>query len=133
MSIEKRYFTSDLSILYASLTFWMGMTSTSAVIGCAPQKSSISWVSGIPPMLEPAMRVLLLPAHSSSVPLSLPLFPSLHKNVVRDGVPSIVNADEEQEQRRSAHEEQGRARLGGSRACRYGKHCVGSKWKQNMK
>ena len=31
MSIENRYFTSDLSNLsYASLTFWMGMTSTSA-------------------------------------------------------------------------------------------------------
>jgi len=36
-----------------SLTFWMGMTSTSAVILCVPQKSSISWVSGMSPMLEP--------------------------------------------------------------------------------
>src|SRR5580704_4864540 len=52
--IEKRYFTSDLSSLsYASLTFWIGMTSTSEVMLCAPQKSSISWVSGRPPMGEP--------------------------------------------------------------------------------
>src|ERR1051326_489264 len=41
MSIEKRYFTSDLSSLaYASFTFCMGMTSTSAVMLCFPQKSS---------------------------------------------------------------------------------------------
>ena len=47
MSMEKRYFTSDLtSRSKASLTFWMGMTSTSAVMLCWPQKSSISWVSG---------------------------------------------------------------------------------------
>src|ERR1017187_7533629 len=35
------------------------MTSTSAVMLCAPQKSSISWVSGIPPMLEPERLRLL--------------------------------------------------------------------------
>ncbi len=29
------------------------MTSTSAVMLCAPQKSSISWVSAMPPMSEP--------------------------------------------------------------------------------
>ena len=29
------------------------MTSTSAVMLCAPQKSSISWVSAMPPMGEP--------------------------------------------------------------------------------
>ena len=54
MSMEKRYFTSDLSSRsYASLTFWIGITSTSAVMLFAPQKSSISCVSGMPPMLEP--------------------------------------------------------------------------------
>src|SRR6059036_3010328 len=54
MSIEKRYFTSDLSSRsYASLTFWMGMTSTSAVMLCLPQKSSISCVSWMPPIIEP--------------------------------------------------------------------------------
>ena len=54
MSIGKRYLTSDLSSLsQASLTFWIGMTSTSAVtLGCL-QQSSISWVSGIPPIGEP--------------------------------------------------------------------------------
>src|SRR5204862_1594603 len=46
ISMEKRYFTSDFnSLSYASLTFWIGMTSTSAVILCLPQKSSISCVS----------------------------------------------------------------------------------------
>jgi CheY-like chemotaxis protein len=35
ISIEKRYFTSDFSSLsYASFTFWIGITSTSAVILC---------------------------------------------------------------------------------------------------
>src|SRR5207248_6686740 len=54
MSIEKRYFTSDLSSRsYASLTFWMGMTSTLAVMLWTPQKSSISCVSAMPPMAEP--------------------------------------------------------------------------------
>jgi hypothetical protein len=61
------------------------------------------------------------------------LFAFLNKDVVRDGVPGIVNANEEQEQRRSAHEEQGRARMGVSRACPGGKHCVSREWKQNMK
>src|SRR3954464_8227637 len=70
---------------------------------------------------------------SSAMPLSLPLLPSRHKDVVRDDVPGVVNANEEQEQRRSAHEEQGRARLGVTRACRCGKHCVGREGKQNMK
>ena len=58
------------------------------------------------------------------LPLGLALFPSLPKDVVRDGVPGIVNANEEQEQRRSAHQEQGWARMGVRRARRYGKHCV---------
>src|SRR6267378_2356814 len=31
----------------------MGMTSTSAVMPCCPQKSSISWVSAIPPIGDP--------------------------------------------------------------------------------
>jgi len=54
ISMEKRYFTSDLSSRsQASMSFWMGMTSTSAVMLCAPQKLSISWVSGMPPMNEP--------------------------------------------------------------------------------
>jgi hypothetical protein len=43
MSMEKLYFTSALSSLsYASLSFWIGMTSTSAVMLCSVQKSSIS-------------------------------------------------------------------------------------------
>ena len=52
--MEKRYFTSAMDILsYASLTFWIGMTSTSAVMLCLPQKYSISCVSAILPMGEP--------------------------------------------------------------------------------
>src|SRR5215212_4315628 len=31
----------------------MGMTSTSQVMLCSPQKSSISWVSGMPPIVDP--------------------------------------------------------------------------------
>jgi hypothetical protein len=37
--------------------------------------------------------------------LSLAAVPFLDKDVVRDGVPGIVNANEEQQQRRSANEE----------------------------
>jgi hypothetical protein len=54
MSITKRYFTSLLSIRsYASLMYWIGITSTSEVMPCLPQKSSISCVSLSPPMSEP--------------------------------------------------------------------------------
>ena len=42
----------------------------------------------------------------SLMPLSLLWFPSLHEDVIRDEVPGIVNANEEQEQRRGAHEDQ---------------------------
>ena len=45
---------------------------------------------------------------SLSLPLGLLSFPPLHEDVVRDDVPGVVDADEEQEQRRRAHEEQGR-------------------------
>ena len=54
MSMEKRCFTSDLnSLSQASLTFWMGMTLTSAVTLSAPQKSNVSSFWRIPPMMEP--------------------------------------------------------------------------------
>ena len=54
ISIENRYFTSAFSNRsYASLTFWIGITSTSEVMLCFPQKSSISCVSAIPPISEP--------------------------------------------------------------------------------
>jgi hypothetical protein len=45
MSMEKLYFTSASSSLsYASLSFWIGMTSTSAVMLCSVQMSRFSWV-----------------------------------------------------------------------------------------
>jgi hypothetical protein len=47
----------------------------------------------------------------SLMPLSLLWFPSLHEDVIRDEVSGIVNANEEQEQRRGAHEDQCRARM----------------------
>src|SRR5438874_1651810 len=72
-------------------------------------------------------------AGPSSLPPVLLLFPSSHKDVVRDDVPGVVNADEEQEQRRGAHEEQGRARMGVSGACRHAKECVCRERKPNMK
>jgi hypothetical protein len=36
------------------LTCWIGITSTSEVMPCTPQKSSISCVSASPPINEPA-------------------------------------------------------------------------------
>ncbi len=55
-SIENRYFTSLLSILaYASSICWIGIISMSATIPLAAQKSSISWVSAMPPIIQPAM------------------------------------------------------------------------------
>jgi len=56
--------------------------------------------------------------------LGLALFVSLYENVVRDDVPGIVNANEEQEQHRRADEEQGWARMRVRCARRYDKHCV---------
>src|SRR5690349_8202410 len=70
---------------------------------------------------------------SSSMPLSLPLFPFFDKYVIHDGVPGIVNANKEEQQRRSANDEQGRARMRVSHVCRSSQHCVRRKWKQNMK
>ncbi len=40
------------------MTFWIGTSSTSETILCVPQKSSISWVSAMPPIAEPARRLL---------------------------------------------------------------------------
>ena len=54
MSMTKRYFTSLFSSRSkASLIFAIGISSMSAVIPCSAQKSSISWVSRMPPMSEP--------------------------------------------------------------------------------
>jgi len=49
--------------------------------------------------------------------LYFPLFPFLDKDVIRDGVPGIMNANEEQQQRRRGDEEKGWPRMGVSRAC----------------
>jgi len=55
ISMTNRYFTSLLSRRsYASLICWILMSSISAVIPRSPQKSSISCVSRIPPIVEPA-------------------------------------------------------------------------------
>ncbi len=55
------------------------------------------------------------------------------EDMVRDGIPGIVNAGKEEQQRRSAGDEQGWARMGGSHVCRSSQHCIRRKWKQNMK
>ncbi len=52
------------------------------------------------------------------MPLSLPLFTFLDKYVVPDDVPGIVNANKEEQQRRSANDEQSWARMGVSHVCR---------------
>ena len=67
------------------------------------------------------------------MPLSLPLFTLLDKYVVRDGVPGIVNANKEEQQRRSANDEQSWARMGVSQVCRSSQDGIRRKWKQNMK
>jgi hypothetical protein len=72
-------------------------------------------------------------SYVSATLLILRLFPCLGKDVVCDGVPGIVNADKQEQQRRSANDEQGWARMGVSHVCRSGQHCVRRKWEQNMK
>lgn len=69
----------------------------------------------------------------SAMLLSLPLFGDLDRDMIRDGIPGIVNAYVEEQQRRSANHEQSRARVVLRRACRRGKHRVRRKWKQKMK
>lgn len=57
MSITKRYFTSLLSIRsYAWLMSWILISSMSDTMPCSAQKSSISCVSAMPPISEPARR-----------------------------------------------------------------------------
>ena len=68
MSIEKRYFTSGLSIRsYAPLTSWIGITSTSAAILWLAQKSSISWVSAMPPMASRRTAALKIRLNAATV------------------------------------------------------------------
>ena len=54
--MTNRYLTSLLTTRsYASFTFWIGIHSISLLMLCLLQKSSISYVSLIPPMTDPAM------------------------------------------------------------------------------
>ena len=55
-----------------------------------------------------------------SMPLSaLPLVvPGLDKHVVRDGIPGVVNADEEQQQHRRCDAQQSLAQMGAGTICR---------------
>ena len=62
----------------------------------------------------------------------LPLSASIDKDVIRDGVPGIVKANKEEQQRRSAYDEQGWACMGVSHVCRASQHRIRRKWKQNM-
>ena len=66
------------------------------------------------------------------MPFSLPLLP-LEKYMIRDGVPGIVNANKEEQQRRSTNDEQSRACIGVSEVCRPSQHSIRRKRKQNMK
>ena len=59
ISITKRYLTSLFSIRsYALLISFISISSISETILCSAQKSSISWVSAIPPIKEPARLFL---------------------------------------------------------------------------
>ena len=53
----------------------------------------------------------------SATPLGLLLFPSLDEDVARDGIPGVMNADEEQQQGRRCNAKQGVAHMGASRQC----------------
>src|SRR3982750_385765 len=68
-----------------------------------------------------------------AIALSLLLFPFLDKDEVRYRVPGIVNANKEEQQRSSADEKQGRARMRVSCECRSGQHCVCRAGQQHMK
>jgi hypothetical protein len=39
---------------YASSTVWASISSIAGAMSCSAQKSSISWVSGSPPIADPA-------------------------------------------------------------------------------
>ena len=58
LRLERRHINDEAICLskcsHASLIFCIGMISMSEAILCFAQKSSISWVSGMPPMAEPA-------------------------------------------------------------------------------
>jgi hypothetical protein len=56
--------------------------------------------------------------------LGLLLSPFLDKDVVRDGIPGVMNADEEQQQRRRCNAKQGVAQMGASRECRYSQRYI---------
>jgi len=59
-------------------------------------------------------------------------FPFPDKDVIRNGIPGIVNANEEQQQRRRGHEEQRWTLMRMSHVGRYNQRRVHCKWKQNM-
>ena len=80
------------------------------------------------PLLLPIVDDLL-----TGAALSLLLSPLLGKDVVRGGIPGVVNADEEQEQRRRCNAKQGVAQMGASRECRYNQRCICGEGQQNMK
>ncbi len=67
------------------------------------------------------------------MPLSFPFFRFLDKDDIRDSVPDIANANKEEQQRRSAHDEKGWTRMGVSHIYRSCQHCIRRKWKQNIK
>ena len=59
--------------------------------------------------------------------LGLLLSRFLDKDVVRDGVPGVMNANEEQQQRRRCNAKQGLAKWGRAAYCRYRPACVPAK------
>src|SRR5437870_3919352 len=71
--------------------------------------------------------------HHSVAPLSLllPMLPDKH--VVGDGIPGVMNANEEQQQRRGANAEKCLANIQASRIGRSGQRCIGRERQQDMK
>jgi hypothetical protein len=66
------------------------------------------------------------------MPFSIWLFPSLNKDVVRDCVPGIVNANKKKQHCRGAKDEKGWPHTGESHQTRSNQHRVCCKWKHDM-
>src|ERR1700704_2439418 len=64
---------------------------------------------------------------------SFVLAPFLDQDVVCDGVPGVMNADEEQQQHRRPNAKQCRARMGASRVRRYSQRCIRGEGQQKVK
>lgn len=78
-----------------------------------PRGMTIFCATTWPPFFSPSRRIV-----AYSAMLCFRLFLSVHKDVIRDGVPCIMNPDKEQQQRRSSNGKQRLAQAGAGDECR---------------